>query len=53
MVYDMQKVDALAKANYKEILGEILDFIEIKQEDLYNRTLASVYANTHTEVNLD
>lgn len=53
MVYDTQKVDALAKANYNEILGEILDFIEEKQEDLYNRTLASVYANTQTEIDLD
>jgi hypothetical protein len=53
MVYDTQKVDALAKANYNEILGEILDFIEEKQEDLYNRTLASIYANTQTEIDLD
>jgi hypothetical protein len=53
MIYDTQKVNELAKANYNEILGEVMDFIETKQEDLYNRTLASVYAYTQTEVDLD
>ena len=52
-VYNVQKVDDLAKANYDEALGEILIFIENKQEELYNRTLASLYDNTHSEVVLD
>ena len=52
-VYDVQKVDDLAKVNHNEILGEVLDFIETKQEELYNRTLASLYESTHTEVELD
>ena len=52
IVYDTQKVNELAKANYNEILGEVLDFIETKQEDLYNRTLASVYAYTQSEIDL-
>jgi hypothetical protein len=53
MIYDVQKVDTLAKANYNEILGEILDFIERKQESLYNRTLGSIYEYTQSEIDLD
>ena len=49
-VYDTEKVLPLSKSNEKAILKEIVDFINEKESELYNMTLASMYEYTIAQI---